>query len=178
MTYSFAWVFAFLALERIFEILLSRRNRILAEAAGGKEIRPDTFRRVAVLHGAFFVSLLAESHPWRIPLDLRTGVCLAVLGLLSGIRYWCMASLGTGWNTRIVVVPGRRATRKGPYRFLKHPNYLVVALEFVFFPLLLRAPLTLAAFCVPGVLVLRQRIRLEEEALRQFMEYGKVFPAR
>ncbi len=177
MRYSFLWIFGVVALQRLFELRLSRRNQMILEAIGGREYHPESFRNVAALHGLFLATLLAESYPWRIPFDALTASCLAALVLLSGLRYWCVSTLGAYWNVRIVVVPGAAAIRTGPYRYLRHPNYLAVALEFLFLPLLLRAPVTLAVFLIPGLLVLRQRIRLEELALRENTDYGAVFPA-
>ena len=178
MTYSFAWVFLVLGLQRLFELVISRRNRRALEALGGKEFYPETFPTVVVLHVLFFASLAAESYPWRFPLDARTVVCLLALALLTGTRYWCIASLGSHWNVRIVVVPGGEVKRSGPYRYLRHPNYLVLVLEFVFIPLLLRAPATLVVFSLANLAFLRQRIRLEEKALRELTDYGKIYPAR
>lgn len=177
MRYSFAWVFGIVALQRLFELYLSGRNRRKLATIGGREFSPESFRTVAALHGLFLAALLLESYPWRFPLDALSVFCLAALALLSGLRYWCMSALGSFWNVRIVVVPGAAVKRSGPYRYLRHPNYLAVALEFLFLPLLLRAPVTLAVFFLPGLLVLRQRIRLEEKVLMENTDYGTVFPA-
>jgi methyltransferase len=178
MKHSFAWVFAVVALQRLFELVISRRNRRVLEALGGRELYPESFRGVAALHGLFFAALLAESYPWRVPLDALTVTCLVALMLLSAVRYWCMASLGRHWNVRIVVVPGGPVKRSGPYRHVRHPNYLAVALEIIFLPLLLRAPVTLVVFSLANLAVLRRRIRLEEKALRELTDYGDVFPSR
>ncbi len=167
MNRSFAWVFAVLAAQRIFELAISRRNRRFVEASGGREFHRESFRNIAALHTGFYLSLLYESRPWMLPVDARTILCLAALAVLSGIRYWCMAALGRYWNVRIVAAPGMTVARRGPYRFLRHPNYLVVVLEFLFLPLLLRAPVTLIVFSAANALVLTQRIRFEEEALRE-----------
>lgn len=178
MNHSFAWVFGVLVLQRLFELHRSGKNRRTLEARGGREFYPETFRNVVAVHVLFLTALFLESYPWRIPLDALTVVSLAALALLSGLRYWCIASLGAYWNVRIVAVPGAAIVRSGPYRYLRHPNYLAVALEFILLPLLMRAPVTLAVFFLPGLLVLRQRIRLEEKALREITDYGTAFPAR
>jgi methyltransferase len=90
-----------------------------------------------------------------------------------GLRYWCILTLGVFWNTRILVLPGAAAVRRGPYRFLRHPNYLVVTLEFALLPLLMRAPFTLVVFSLANLAVLRRRIRFEEQALREETDWGK-----
>jgi methyltransferase len=176
MTHSFAWLFVVVLLQRIFELAVSRRNIRALSKLGAREFHPESFRRIALLHTLYLCSLAAESYPWRLPFDARSIVCLVALALLGGIRLWCMATLGSYWNVRIVVVPGGRTVRSGPYRFLRHPNYGVVALEFLFLPFLLRAPVTLVVFSLANLLVLRRRIRLEEEALRSFTDYSEAFP--
>ncbi|HEY3490517.1 MAG TPA: isoprenylcysteine carboxylmethyltransferase family protein [Candidatus Deferrimicrobiaceae bacterium] len=175
MTRSFAWVFGVLLLQRAFEVFVSIRNRKALEPLGAKEFHPESFRNIAAMHALYFVSLAVESYPWRLPLDVRTISCLVAVALLAGLRLWCMASLHPYWNVRIVVVPGAHVKSSGPYRFLRHPNYLVVVLEFLFLPLLMRAPVTMVVFSVANLFALRQRIRFEEEALRSLTDYGKVF---
>lgn len=173
---SLFWIFAFLIAERLFELAFSRRNFLRLQARGGKEFHRNTFASIALLHTLFLLCLLWESYPWRIPLNTLTWVSLSLLIALQGVRYWCMASLGEYWNARIVLVPGGEVRRRGPYRWMRHPNYLVVVLEFALIPLLMRAPLCLGFFFI-NLLVLRQRIRLEESALRMFTDYSERFPA-
>jgi methyltransferase len=173
---SLWWVFAFYFLERLVELRIASRNRRVLLSRGGKEFFQDTYRTIVILHTLFFAALLTESYPWRIPLDALTFTCLAALILLQGMRYWCIVSLGEYWNTRIIVLPGAKVRKQGPYRLLRHPNYLVVILEFLFLPLLMRAPVTLFVFSLANLLVLRQRIRLEESALQECTDYPMQFP--
>jgi methyltransferase len=174
---SLLWVFAYLCLERLFELHVSRKHRLAAEARGGMEFYSETFVRMAALHLLFLVALCWESYPWRIQATLLNSALLGFFVLLQGLRYWCIVSLGQAWNTRIVMVPGDRVQKRGPYLLLAHPNYLVVTLEFIILPLLMHAPITLAFFLPANLLILLQRIRLEERALRQFTDYGERFPA-
>jgi methyltransferase len=173
---SFFWIFPFLLLQRLFELYLSRKHRRALLARGGREFHPEFFPVIAGLHVLFLVSLAVESYPWRYPLSPFTWGCLSALALVTAGRYWAIASLGENWNVRIVLVPGEPAKRKGPYRFLRHPNYLVIVLEFLFFPLLLRAPVTLVVFSLANLALLRRRIRLEEEALGKYTDYEEKFP--
>jgi len=170
---SLWWVFAFYALERLCELRLAARNRRVIITRGGREFFAETYRELVLLHTLFFAALLAESYPWRVPLDLLTLFCLAALALLMALRYWCIASLGAHWNTRIVVLPGAAAVRRGPYRFLRHPNYLVVVLEFALLPLLCRALVTLIVFSLANLLVLRRRIGFEERALGECTDWDR-----
>lgn len=172
---SLLWVFAYLGLERLLELYVSRKHRQALEAVGGREYYPETFFRMAALHALFLVALFWESYPWRIPTDPFHGALLAFFVLLQGMRYWCILSLGDAWNTRIVLVPGGSVQKRGPYLLLAHPNYLVVTLEFITLPLLMHAPWTFLVFFPANLLILRQRIRLEERALRQFTDYDERF---
>jgi methyltransferase len=167
MTISLAWVVPVVAGQRLGELWLCRRNRLRLLARGGREVRHDTYRTMVALHALFLAFLGVESYPWRAPADTRTWTCLAALAAVTALRYWTIASLGEYWNTRVVVVPGTHLVRTGPYRLLRHPNYLVIVLEFLLLPLLMRAPMTLILFSIANLAVLRQRIRIEEEALRE-----------
>ncbi len=166
------WILGFLAVQRGGELALCRRNRRRLALRGGREWHAASYRVMVALHALFLVSLAVESHPWRLPLDRRTLVCLAALVPVTVLRYWSIASLGEFWTTRIVVVPGSNTVRAGPYRLLRHPNYLVIVIEFLLFPLLLRAPYTLVVFSLSNLAVLRQRIGLEESVLREQTDYG------
>jgi methyltransferase len=176
VTMQVGWLLFLLAGQRVLEQAISRRNMRRMKERGGREFYPETFLPVAMLHVLFLVSLGIESAPWRIPADILTWVCLVLFLLLQVVRYWAMASLGEWWNTRIVLVPGGRVKREGPYRFLRHPNYLVVTLEFLLLPLLFRSPFCFAAFFPVNALVMRHRIVLEEGALREMTDYGERFP--
>ncbi len=172
MDFSTAWVVPAVSASRLFDLWLGRRNRLRLLSRGGVEARPGTFRTMVALHALFLASLAWESHPWRVPLDARTVFCLAALAAVIALRYWTIATLGENWTTRVVVVPGMRLVRRGPYRFLRHPNYLVIVLEFLLFPLLVRAPATLILFSIANLAVLRQRIGIEEKALRDTTDFA------
>lgn len=159
------WIIGFLIAERLFEMVVARRNRLRMLARGGREYFAGSYRQIVILHVAFFAALILESRPWRIPVDALTIFGLFTLAVTMALRYWCVIALGDHWNTRIIVVPGKEPIRKGPYRLMRHPNYVAVALEFVAVPLLLRAPLTLVVFTILNLGVLRRRITLEEQAL-------------
>ena len=163
---NFLWIFLLLILQRLAELALAARNRKRALARGGIECHPESYKKFVWLHSLFLASLLFESYPWQLPLDHLTWFCLVLFGLLQLLRYWCISSLGEQWNTRIIVIPGVPLSRRGLYRWFRHPNYLVVTLELAVIPLLARAPVTLLIFSLANLVLLRQRIRLEEEALR------------
>jgi methyltransferase len=175
---SLLWIFALLLLQRLFELHLSRRHLQVLAARGGREFYPESFPRMIALHTLFLLALFWESYPWEVAADAFTWSLIAMLASLQGLRYWCIVSLGDSWNTRIVLVPGGTTRKTGPYRLLPHPNYLVVTIEFLLLPLLMHAPYTLSVFFPLNLLVLRDRIRLEEKSLREFTDYDARFPCR
>ena len=172
---SLLWVFSLLIVERLFELRLAAKNRRILFQRGGREFFPESYRMIFCMHLLFMVCLIVESYPWFIALDTLTLACLAAVLLLQLVRYWCVLSLKEYWNTRIILVPGDKVVRRGPYQFFRHPNYLVVTLEFFILPLLARAPLTLVIFSIANLFVLRQRITLEEKALREHTDYDQHF---
>ena len=173
---SLLWIFAYLVTERFFELCLSRRHRLALLARGGKEFYPETFKKVVALHSLFLLALFMESYPWLVTVKPFTVIILTLLVVLQAVRYWCIISLGEYWNTRIMVVSGESVKKIGPYRWLSHPNYLVVTLEFLLLPLLMHAPYTLALFFPANLIIICQRIRLEETSLRKFTDYNQQFP--
>lgn len=175
---SLWWIFILLITERLFELYLSAKHKREVLANGGREFFPESYRIMVGLQVLFFVALIAESYPWHVPLDMLTWFGLTMTALLQILRYWCVISLGEKWNTRIILIPGSKAVMRGPYRFMRHPNYLAVTLEFAVIPLLARAPLSLLIFSLANLLVLRQRITLEERALREFTDYDEHFPQK
>lgn len=165
----------FLVVQRLVELIISRRNLEKAKQRGGREFFPETFKYVALLHTLFLVCLLFESGSLRIEPTVIKSLLTALFIALQAMRYWCIATLGMCWNARIVAIPGATACRRGPYRYLRHPNYLIVATEFLVIPLLLSAPWTLALFFPANLLVLRRRISLEEQVLAAETNYSEVF---
>ncbi len=103
---------------------------------------------------------------------------LLLLAATMGLRYWAISSLGDRWTTRVFVVPGEPPVAKGPYRWLRHPNYLAVIVEVAALPLVHTAWWTAVAFSAGNLLVLRTRIRVEEEALESHSEYREVLGDR
>ena len=172
---SLLWVLLLLLVERLFEMRLAEKNRRILFQRGGKEFFPESYRMIFWMHLLFMICLVIESYPWFIAFDKLTVACLVGVLCLQFIRYWCVFSLKEYWNTRIILVPGDKVVRRGPYRFIRHPNYMVVTLEFFILPLLARAPLTLLIFSITNLFVLRQRITLEEQVLREHTDYNQHF---
>lgn len=155
------------ALERLAEVVVSASNARWAFARGGREYGRGHFPAMVALHTGLILACFAEPLLAGRPFLPVLGWPALVLALASqALRYWCIGSLGRRWNTRVIVVPGLPLVRRGPYRFLPHPNYLVVALEGLALPLVFTGWITAAAFTVLNVvLLLGVRIPVEERAL-------------
>jgi methyltransferase len=160
---------AFLSLfgaERVVELWLSRRNARIALSRGGVESGAVHFRAMAAVHALFLPACAAEVLLLRRPFPGAAGLAAAALAILAqALRWWAIASLGWRWNVRIIVVPGEAPVRKGPYRFLRHPNYVAVATEMLCVPLAHGAWICAAVFSALDAALLRVRIRAEERAL-------------
>lgn len=169
---------ALVAFERLVELVITKRNISRMLARGGIELGRGHYPVMVVLHTAFLVLAPLEVF-WldRAFLPWLGWPMLALLAATMIVRYWAIVSLGDRWATRVVVVPGEAAVRRGPYRFLKHPNYLVVVIEILALPLVHTAWLTAVTFTLGNALLLRTRIRVEEEALREHGDYQRVFAA-
>lgn len=176
MAVGYSALVVLVGLERIFELWISRRHAAWAFARGGIEGGLGHWMPMRVLHTAWLLGCLCE--PLLAP-RAAPPVQMAVLGagvlLTQALRYWAVLSLGPYWNTRVIVVPGAHAVVRGPYRFLRHPNYVAVVLEGLALPLMANAYLTAAAFFVLNAWLLRVRIHSEERLLRTHVRgYGAV----
>jgi methyltransferase len=154
------FLIGFIAVQRLAELLLARRNTGRLLAAGGIETGRSHYPWMVALHAAWLVSL------WLYGRDRPVDpILLVVFIVLQAGRIWVIASLGRRWTTRVVVMPGERLVSRGPYRWLRHPNYVIVALEIAVVPLALGLPVLALIFTVLNAAVLYQRIRVENAAL-------------
>jgi methyltransferase len=153
--------------ERIAEVVISNRNAAWAFARGGREYGQSHYPFMVVLHTGFLLACLAEVYLGDRPfIPLLGWPALAIALACQGLRYWCIGTLGRQWNSRIVVVPGLGRVTRGPYRFLSHPNYVVVIAEGIALPLVHTAWITAIAFTVlNAILLFGFRIPTEERAL-------------
>jgi methyltransferase len=154
------------ALERVGELVVSVRHARWAFARGGVESGRGHYPWMIALHvgllvGALAETLLLDRHPpWAL-----VAVALVVVVLAQGLRWWCITTLGEQWNTRVIVVPGMPLVTSGPYRRLRHPNYVAVAVEGVALPLVGGAWVTAIVFTVLNTVMLTVRVRCEDRAL-------------
>ena len=167
---------AALGLQRLFELRLSRRNELIMLQRGGGEHTPETYRWIVTLHAAWFAAMLLEVLVGRR--KFHPEVAAAAFGVFAAgqaLRWTAIHTLGWRWSTRVMTVPGEVPVRHGIYRYLRHPNYLGVELEILAAPLLHSAYLTSLVFGVANALLLRDRIRREEQALEEANQYLKTF---
>ena len=157
---------AAVAVERLAELVISKRNLGWARARGGREHGFGHYPFMVVLHTGLLVACLSEAaHRSFIP--ALGWPMIAVVVLAQALRWWCIAVLGPRWNTRVIVVPGLPLVERGPYRWLRHPNYVAVVLEGIALPLVHSAWITAVAFTVVNAGLLRVRISSENAALAQ-----------
>ncbi|MGW8565491.1 isoprenylcysteine carboxyl methyltransferase family protein [Isoptericola sp. NPDC055881] len=156
------------ALERLAELVVSARNARWSFARGGAESGRGHFPAMVALHTGLLVACVVEVVALDRPFLPWLGWPMVVLVLASqGLRWWCIATLGPRWNTRVIVVPGLPLVHGGPYRWFRHPNYVAVVVEGFALPLLHSAWITAVAFTVLNAwLLLGFRIPSEERALR------------
>lgn len=155
-------VLALVTLQRVGELWLAARNTRRLLARGGVETGAEHYPIIVGLHAAWLVGL------WWLAWDRAPNA--ALLGLyiaVQGLRIWTIASLGERWTTRIITVPGETLVKRGPYRFLPHPNYVVVAVEVALLPLVFGQAAYAIVFSALNGSLLWVRIRAENAALRQ-----------
>ncbi|SDR27202.1 alkylresorcinol O-methyltransferase [Thermostaphylospora chromogena] len=152
--------------ERVAELVLSRRHLAWAGRHGGIETGRGHYPWMVAAHTALLVAAPAEVVLLDRPFLPWLGwPMLAAVAAAQALRWWCIATLGKRWNTRIVVVPGMPLVHAGPYRWLRHPNYVAVVAEGVALPLVHTAWLTALAFTMVNAVLLAVRIRAENAAL-------------
>jgi methyltransferase len=164
---AFVIVVAVVAVERLAELIVSRRNASWSFDRGGHETGRGHYPVMVVLHTGFLVAMLIEAFVRRpnVPAMLAWSMLLVVIAA-QGLRWWCIATLGPRWNTRVIVVPGLPPVRSGPYRFLSHPNYVAVVVEGLTLPLVHACWMTGVGFTLANAVLLTVRLRVENEALR------------
>ena len=163
---AFTVLVALVALERLAELVVSKRNAAWSLERGGRESGQGHYPVMVVLHTGFLVAMLVEAWVRRpdVPAALAWSMLVLVVAA-QGLRWWCIATLGRRWNTRVIVVPGLAPVTGGPYRLLRHPNYVAVVVEGVALPMVHAAWITALVFTVANAALLAVRIRVEDAAL-------------
>jgi methyltransferase len=171
----FSTFYTFILCQRGVELMIARKNEKWMMDRGAVEFGKEHYRFIVMIHALFFVAFLGEKLLGNRGLSLHWPWLLSLFILTQMIRAWIILSLGRHWNTKIIVLPDASLIRKGPYRFMKHPNYAVVQLEFLLIPLLFEAYVTAGLFIILNAIVLSIRISAEEKALKQLTQYEEKF---
>ena len=158
---------ALVGVQRLVELVLARRNERRARARGAVERGRSHYLFIVALHSLWLLATLIEGLLRGPELPALWPIPLALFLLVQPLRYWALVSLGERWNTKILVVPGARPIRRGPYKYLSHPNYVVVVVEILTFPLIFGAWVTALVFTVLNAAVLWVRVREENRALTE-----------
>jgi methyltransferase len=153
-------ILALVTLQRVGELWLSNRNTRRLLAQGAIEHAPGHYPLIVAVHGLWLAALW-----WLAPAQPVNAFWLALFVVIEGARIWVLASLGPRWTTRIIVLPDAQLVKAGPYRFVNHPNYVVVAAEIAVLPLVFGLWQVALIFSALNAAVLTIRIRAENRAL-------------
>ena len=165
-------------IQRLVELIIAKRNEKWMRSQGAFEAGAGHYPIMVSMHMAFFVSLILEVLVIERSLS-SLWIPLLTLFLIAQIaRVWCLTSLGKFWNTKIIILPGANVVKKGPYQFVRHPNYVIVATELLVLPLLFSAYFTAIVFSVLNLWMLSVRIPIEEKALKEVTNYKEKFQVK
>ena len=155
--------------QRVGELVISRANTRKLLAGGAVEVAPRHYPLIITVHTAWLLSLWVFGRDQPVNVSSLVGYLV-----LQCLRFWIIWTLGSRWTTRIIVLPGLPLVAAGPYRFLSHPNYAVVASEIAVLPLVLGLPVLAVVFTILSATVLAIRIRAENRALAASRETSRV----
>lgn len=165
----FTGLLVLMVVERLAELTISRRNQRWLVARGAIEVGGEHYPWMVVQHGLFLASCLVEV--WWLQRPFYQTLAIAMLVALTtamALRYWVMVTLGRRWTTRVFCLPGEPIITTGPFRYLRHPNYLAVVIEIFALPMVHTAWMTAVVFSLANGVLLAQRVRVEEEGLRLY----------
>lgn len=167
----FYFILVFVIIQRFVELRIAKRNEKIMLEKGAYEVGASHYPFMILLHVGFFISLLMEVLFFKSIL-IPHFTLLVVFLLLQLLRVWCLVSLGAFWNTKIMILPGANVVKKGPYAYIRHPNYVVVCLEIAVLPLMFGAYVTAVTFTILNGIMLFVRIPIEEKALKEVTDYA------
>lgn len=161
----------FVIVQRLIELVIASYNERWMKERGGIEVGRNHYKWFVILHTTFFMALFVE-HQYKLTgnqeqTSFYTLFFIIFLVAQSG-RIWCIFSLGKFWNTKIIVLPKVSMIKKGPYKYMKHPNYVIVFMELVCIPLTFGLYITAIIFPFLHLLLLTIRLPIEEEALHEY----------
>lgn len=162
----FYLIITFIICQRLVELYIARKNEKWMLARGGIEVGNEHYKLFILLHVTFFIILIYEVHNIVTAQSVAFNIYFFFLFVIAQImRVWCIVSLGKFWNTKIIVLPKVVMIKKGPYKYMKHPNYLIVFVELFTIPAMFGAYITAILFPILHLLLLTIRIPAEDRAL-------------
>jgi methyltransferase len=164
-----------MGLQRIVELGIAKSNEKWMKQRGAIEFGQKHYLTIVIMHFLFFIFLTSEKIIMNLSQSSLWAPLLFVFLFAQFIRIWAITSLGRFWNTKIIVLSHASVIRRGPYRFIKHPNYFVVAIELAIVPLMFNAYFTACLFTIFNALLMMVRIQEEEKALKEHTEYEGTF---
>ncbi|MFJ7754064.1 isoprenylcysteine carboxyl methyltransferase family protein [Peribacillus muralis] len=167
-----------IAIQRLVELYIAKQNEKQLKVAGAVEYGESHYRWMVLMHVSFFVVLILEVLALERNVSALWPIWLTLFLVAQSGRIWVISSLGKHWNTKIIVVPDAEVVIKGPYKFFKHPNYIIVATEIIVISLLFNAFFTAILFTILNAWMMAVRIPLEEKALKENTEYSTVFKGK
>lgn len=171
----FAIVLCLLIVQRLIELRIAFINERIMIEKGAMEFGRAHYPFIVLLHILFLFSLITEVTYFNKSISPFWYVLSPILIFAQFIRYWSIFTLGPFWNTKIIVLPNAVVKVKGPYQYIRHPNYVAVAIEIALIPLLYQAIWTAIVFSLINGIILSIRIREEERALKLVTDYSNAF---
>ncbi|TQR18022.1 isoprenylcysteine carboxyl methyltransferase family protein [Psychrobacillus vulpis] len=171
----FLVIISLVILQRITEVIIAKRNEKKMLAQGAYEVGASHYPFMLALHFSFFIFLIVEVLFFDREISPLFPLFFLIFLFVQAFRIWCLTTLGQFWNTKIIILPNANIVRKGPYLYLKHPNYVVVCMEIVLLPLMFQAYFTAICFTLLNLAMLSVRIPMEEKALSEATDYHKEF---
>lgn len=155
--------------------MVAKQNEKKMLSLGAYEVGSSHYPFMIMLHISFFISLIFEVIIFERTLSPLFLYLLFFFLLVQSLRIWCLTTLGMYWNTKIIILPGTNVVKKGPYLFMKHPNYFVVCCEILLLPIMFQAYMTAIIFTILNIIMLSIRIPIEEKALMEATNYQSRF---
>jgi len=171
----FYFIFILVVLQRLTEVVIAKRNEKWMLSQGAYEVGASHYPYMVAMHISFFLFLIVEIVTNNNGISPLFPLFFILFLGVQALRFWCIRSLGTFWNTKILILPDAHVVRKGPYEYMRHPNYAVVCLEILLLPLMFQAYFTAFCFTLLNITMLSVRIPIEEKALRDATNYNRVF---
>ncbi|WP_235832744.1 isoprenylcysteine carboxyl methyltransferase family protein [Gottfriedia acidiceleris] len=163
-------IFLFIIIQRVIELGIAKNNEKKLKMRGALEFGQEHYKFFIILHSMFFISILIENYFIQYIENGFFTFLLIVFIILQLARVWVISTLGERWNTKIIILPNERLVKRGFYKYIKHPNYIIVTIELLVIPIMFHAYITTVIFSVCNLILLKVRIREENKALLQSIE--------